>query len=111
MQHAVLVYCRSMSLCCCGLLATDGNVTDQRPGIGYWLLLGSVVAILNNRKPGLFDPDISSIGMGNKYKALDTRCYACATLFILSSISDFPIPTRSSCIATPAIPPLDELMR
>ena len=47
MQHTALLYCHSTSLCCCGLLATDGYVTDQRLGIGYWLLLGSMVAILN----------------------------------------------------------------
>ena len=46
MQHAAVLYCRSIALRCCGLLATDKYVTYQRLRISYWLLLGSMVAIL-----------------------------------------------------------------
>ena len=41
-----------MPLCCCGLLATDDYVTDQRPVIGYWFMLGSKVAIFNTTLDG-----------------------------------------------------------
>ena len=41
------LYYRGTLYCSCGLLATGDYVTDQRHGIDDWLLLGSMVAVLN----------------------------------------------------------------
>ena len=50
----LLLYCRGTLLCCCGLsrgIATGDYATDQRLGIGYWLLRRSMVSIVSLIRP------------------------------------------------------------